>query len=45
MLMLICQLFYATFRVQHLMREQEAAFERYQAALDAFVQARKTHHD
>jgi len=32
-------------RIEHLMREQEAAFERYQAALAAFVEARKTHHD
>ncbi len=32
-------------RIEHLMREQEAAFERYQAALAAFVQARKAHHD
>jgi len=32
-------------RIEHLMREQEEAFERYQAALAAFVEARKTHHD
>lgn len=32
-------------RIERLMKEQEAAFERYQAALDTFVQARKTHQD
>jgi len=32
-------------RIEHLMREQEAAFERYQAALDAFAKAKKSHNN
>ena len=32
-------------RMQRLMAEQEEAFERYQAALDAFAKAKKSHHN
>ena len=32
-------------RMQRLMAEQEAAFERYQAALDAFAKAKKSHNN
>jgi hypothetical protein len=32
-------------RLKRLMIEQEAAFERYQAALSAFMRARKAHHN